>query len=149
MINFFFALDWALKHDFDYYDMGSCLARPKDGSLQWKKRWGGLFDTVCNHSYLYVRLPKVGAAQFLRNSPLFAVERNKLALHLGLPDGPSDEEFSIRYRRNGDWRIIQNICAPHQAVQRAPSRKSAQPLQTSAVAPLCGIYFIPLTRIVH
>jgi hypothetical protein len=51
-----------------------------------------------NSVYFHIRLPKVGAAQFLWEAPLFAVECHKLTLHLGLPDGPSDEEFTNRYR---------------------------------------------------
>jgi hypothetical protein len=46
-------------------------------------------------------LPKVGVAQFLWETPLFAVEGKKLTLHLGLPDGPSDEEIAERYREMG------------------------------------------------
>ena len=46
---------------------------------------------------MFVRLPKMGAAQFLWDTPLFAVEGNKLTLHLGLPDGPSDDEVASRY----------------------------------------------------
>jgi hypothetical protein len=97
-INFYLALEWAINNGFDYFDMGTCLARPEDGLLQWKKRWGGLVDTMGNHSCLYVRLPSIGAAQLLWDAPLFAVERNNLTLHLGLPEGQNDEEFSLRYR---------------------------------------------------
>ena len=43
----------------------------------------------------------MGAAQFLWDSPLFAIERRKLTLHLGLPDGLSDDEISKRYREMG------------------------------------------------
>jgi hypothetical protein len=50
---------------------------------------------------MFVRLPKTGAAQFLWETPLFAVEGKKLTLHLGLPDGPSDDEIASRYREMG------------------------------------------------
>ncbi|MNO73719.1 hypothetical protein D3C76_646930 [compost metagenome] len=50
-----------------------------------------------NHAYLFVRLPKTGTAKFLWDTPMFAVEGDKLTLHLGLPDGPSDEEVASRY----------------------------------------------------
>jgi hypothetical protein len=43
----------------------------------------------------------VGAAQFLWETPLFAVEGNNLTLHLGVPDGPSDDEVANRYREMG------------------------------------------------
>ena len=88
------ALEWAIENGFDYYDIGTCLARPDDGLLEWKRRRGGDVDTLGNNGYLFVRLPKVGIAQFLWETPLFAVEGKELTLHLGLPDGPSDEEIA-------------------------------------------------------
>lgn len=97
-ITTFMALEWALDNGFDYYDIGMCLARPDDGLLKWKRRRGGDVDPFGNHAYLFVRLPKTGSARFLWDTPLFAVEGNKLTLHLGLPEGPSDEEFASRYR---------------------------------------------------
>ncbi|VVN99491.1 hypothetical protein [Pseudomonas fluorescens] len=100
-ITTFMALEWAIENGFDYYDIGSCLARPDDGLLEWKRRRGGDVDTLGNHGYMFVRLPKVGAAQFLWETPLFAVEGKNLTLHLGLPDGPSDEEVASRYREMG------------------------------------------------
>jgi hypothetical protein len=100
-ITTFMALEWAIENGFDYYDIGTCLARPDDGLLEWKRRRGGDVDTLGNYGYLFVRLPKVGAAQFLWETPLFAVEGKQLTLHLGLPDGPSDEEVSNRYREMG------------------------------------------------
>jgi hypothetical protein len=100
-ITTFMALEWAIENGFDYYDIGTCLARPDDGLLEWKRRRGGDVDTLGNHGYLFVRLPKVGAAQFLWETPLFAVEGKKLNLHLGLPDGSSDDEVANRYREMG------------------------------------------------
>ncbi|MBK5354652.1 hypothetical protein JFU37_19420 [Pseudomonas sp. TH41] len=100
-ITTFMALEWAIENGFDYYDIGTCLARPDDGLLEWKRRRGGDVDTLGNYGYLFVRLPKVGAAQFLWETPLFAVEGNKLTLHLGVPDGPSDDEVANRYREMG------------------------------------------------
>jgi hypothetical protein len=97
-ITTFMALEWAIEHGFDYYDIGQCLARPDDGLLKWKRRRGGDVDTLGNQAYMFVRLPKTGIAKFLWEFPLFAVEGNKLTLHLGLPDGPSDEEVVNRYR---------------------------------------------------
>lgn len=100
-ITTFMALEWAIENGFDYYDIGTCLARPDDGLLEWKRRRGGDVDTLGNHGYLFVQLPRVGAAQFLWEAPLFAVEGKNLTLHLGLPDGPSDEEVASRYREMG------------------------------------------------
>ncbi|MHC8354590.1 hypothetical protein ACYZTL_04950 [Pseudomonas sp. LB3P81] len=100
-ITTFMALEWAIENSFDYYDIGTCLARPDDGLLEWKRRRGGDVDTLGNHGYLFIQLPRTGAAQFLWEAPLFAVEGKNLTLHLGLPDGPSDEEVANRYREMG------------------------------------------------
>lgn len=100
-ITTFMALEWAIENGFDYYDIGTCLARPDDGLLEWKRRRGGDVDTLGNYGYLFIQLPKTGAAQFLWETPLFAVEGKKLTLHLGVPDGPSDEEVANRYREMG------------------------------------------------
>ncbi|RAM69805.1 hypothetical protein GT37_12820 [Pseudomonas putida] len=97
-ITTFMALEWAIEQGFDYYDIGQCLARPDDGLLKWKRRRGGDVDTLGNQAYMFVRLPKTGIAKFLWEFPLFAVEDSKLTLHLGLPDGPSDQEVVDRYR---------------------------------------------------
>ncbi|HWD32932.1 hypothetical protein ACIKP7_08480 [Pseudomonas caricapapayae] len=96
-INTYMALEWAVENGFDYYDIGLCLARPDDGLLKWKRRRGGDIDSLGNHAYMFVRLPKTGTAKFLWDTPLFAVEGDKLTLHLGLPDGPSDDEVADRY----------------------------------------------------
>lgn len=96
-ITTFMALEWALANGYDYYDIGMCLARPDDGLLKWKRRRGGDIDELGNHAYLFIRLPRTGTAQFLWDTPLFAVEGNKLTLHLGLPEGPSDDEVASRY----------------------------------------------------
>lgn len=100
-ITTFLALEWAIENGFDYYDIGTCLGSPDDGLLRWKRRRGGAVDTMGNHGFFHVRLPSVGAAQFLWDAPLFAVERKNMTLHLGLPDGPSDDEVAIRYREMG------------------------------------------------
>ncbi|CAI8803180.1 Acetyltransf_6 domain-containing protein [Pseudomonas sp. IT-P12] len=100
-ITTFMALEWAIENGFDYYDIGTCLARPDDGLLEWKRRRGGDVDTLGNHGYLFLTLPKVGVAEFLWETPLFAVEGKKLTLHLGVPEGKSDEEVAARYREMG------------------------------------------------
>ncbi|MCR4303426.1 MAG: hypothetical protein NUV63_04245 [Gallionella sp.] len=114
-INFYLALEWAIENGFDYYDMGSSLGRPEDDLLQWKKRWGGALDMMGIHGYFHIRLPRVGAAQFLWDAPLFAVEHHNMTLHLGLPDGPSDEEVAIRYRKMsfcGLFRVYLHCARP-------------------------------------
>lgn len=94
-------LDRAINDGFDYFDLGVSYARPNEGTLQWKKRRGCELETRAFHKFFYVRLPKVGSAQFLWDAPLFSVERHKLALHLGIPDGPSVEEIASHYREMG------------------------------------------------
>ncbi|MNH16414.1 hypothetical protein D3C79_760570 [compost metagenome] len=96
-ITTYIALEWALANGYDYYDIGLCLARPDDGLLKWKRRRGGDIDSLGNHAYMFIRLPKTGVARFLWDTPLFAVEGNKLTLHLGLPEGSSDEALASRY----------------------------------------------------
>ncbi|MFZ2335105.1 MAG: hypothetical protein WAW35_09350 [Sideroxyarcus sp.] len=100
-ISFFLALEWAIKNGFDYYDLGTCFGRPEDTLLQWKNRWGGEISRMGYHDHVHVRLPSVGAAQFLWDAPLFSAEGKNLTLHLGLPDGPNDDEAAIRYQRMG------------------------------------------------
>jgi hypothetical protein len=100
-MNIHLALEWAIENGFDFYDLGVALGRPGDGLLEWKRRLGGELDTMDHRVYFHIRLPKVGSAQFLWDAPLFAVERRKLTLHLGLPGGKSDEEVSNRYREMG------------------------------------------------
>lgn len=97
-ITTFMAMEWALTQGFDYYDIGLCLARPDDGLLKWKRRRGGDIDSLGNHACLFVRLPSTGTAKFLWDTPMFAIEGGKLTLHLGLPEGPSDEEVASRYQ---------------------------------------------------
>lgn len=118
-ITTFMALEWALENGFDYYDIGLCVARPDDGLLKWKRRRGGDVDSLNNHTYLFVRLPKTGIAQFLWDTPLFAVEGKELTLHLGLPDGPSDEEAASRYHEMvfGGLHKIYLYCAQNSGEQ--------------------------------
>jgi hypothetical protein len=100
-INNHLALEWANENGFDYFDFGVSKAHPDCGSLQWKRSRGGVLDKMGNPSYFYVKLPKEREAQFLWDSPLFAVERRKLTLHLGLPAGLTDDEVADRYREMG------------------------------------------------
>jgi hypothetical protein len=100
-INHFLELEWALNNGFDHLDLENSPGHPDGKLLQWKRRWGGLLDMKRQHTCIHVRLPKVGAAQFLWNAPLFAIERHKLTLHLGLPDGPNDDDVMNRYGEMG------------------------------------------------
>jgi hypothetical protein len=125
-INTHLALEWAIEHGFDYYDIGVSKGYPDNGLLQWKRSRGGLLDTMGNHSYFYVRLPKEGTAQFLWESPLFAVEHHNLTLHLGLPDGPSDEEIAVRYREMGFGGLFKI----HLHCTRLPSERLLEKLRS-------------------
>lgn len=100
-INTYLELEWAHENGFDYYDMGLSLGSPDGGLLQWKKNRKGFLDYFSTHVYFYVRLPKIGAAQFLWDAPLFSIERDNLTLHLGVPYGLNEYEISTRYREMG------------------------------------------------
>jgi hypothetical protein len=102
-INHHLAIEQAIENGFDYCDFGFCFAHPDDGLLQFKRRRGAMLSRIClrGYGYFYIRLPKVGAAQLLWETPLFAVEHQNLTLHLGLPEGLSDDEFLTRYRQMG------------------------------------------------
>ena len=102
-MNLHIALEWAVENGYDFYELGNCFASPDDRLLQFKRRRGTELNTIGlrGSGHFHIRLPKVGAAQFLWDTPLFAIERNKLTLHLGLPDGASNDEFSARYGQMG------------------------------------------------
>lgn len=102
-MNLHIALEWAVENGYDYYELGRCFASPDDRLLQFKRRRGAELNTIGLRGYghFHIRLPKAGAAQFLWDTPLFAVERQKLTLHLGLPDGTNDEDFEARYCQMG------------------------------------------------
>ncbi|MHC8354566.1 hypothetical protein ACYZTL_04820 [Pseudomonas sp. LB3P81] len=118
-ITTFMALEWAIENGFDYYDIGHCLGRPDDGLLKWKRRRGGDVDSLGNHAYMFLRLPKTGVARFLWETPLFAAEGKELTLHLGLPEGPSDEEAASRYHEMvfGGLHKIYLYCAKNSGEQ--------------------------------
>ena len=135
-ITTFMALEWAIDNGFDYYDIGLCVARPDDGLLKWKRRRGGDIDSLGNHAYMFVRLPKTGRARFLWDTPLFAVEGKEITLHLGLPDGPSDEEVASRYHEMvfGGLHKIYLYCAKSSGEQFLDTLRSRYAnLQTQPV----------------
>ena len=124
--NIYLAMEWAIVNDFDYYDIGVSLGRPGDGLLEWKRRRGGELSTLDSCHFLYIWPPKLGKAQFFWDAPLFEVDHHKLTLHLGLPDGPSDEEVNIRHREMG-FRGLSKIylhCA------RLPAEQLLETLQS-------------------
>lgn len=117
-INNHMAIEWAIENGFDYYDIGLCFARPDDGLIQWKRKRGVELSTLGlrGYGYFHIRLPQTATAQFLWNNPLFAVEHRNLTLHLGLPNGPSDDEFLARYRQmgfGGISKIYLHCARPH------------------------------------
>lgn len=100
-INLHLALESAIENNYDYCDYGVSLARPGAGLIEWKRRRKGFLATNDNFNYFYLKLPVVGAAQFLWDAPLFAVEKGKVTLHLGIPEGKLDEEVAARYHEMG------------------------------------------------
>ena len=83
---------------YDYYDMGSCVAQPDDGLVQWKRRRGGRPSAFHTHEWLSVLLPKRGRAQLLWDSPLWAAEAGHLSLNMGLPADQGDAQLLERSR---------------------------------------------------
>lgn len=100
-LNAHLALVSAVEAGFDTYDLGSCTARPDDGLLQWKRRRGGQLDLLLNEGVFWVRPPSERWPELLWHAPLFSVDRGGLALRLGLPNGPADEDAVTRFRELG------------------------------------------------
>jgi hypothetical protein len=94
-------IERAINNGFDNFDIGASYARPNEGTIQWKKRRGGELDIRAFHKFFYVRLPRMGVAKFLWDAPLFAIERGKLTLHLGIPDEADDDEIEKHHSEMG------------------------------------------------
>jgi hypothetical protein len=97
-MNNFLACEWAKANGFHAHDLGSCVGRPEDGLLQWKRRRGGNPDASWSRLHLSVRLPRAVRAELLWDHPLFNVEGDRLSLSLGLPADRTDSEAVVRYR---------------------------------------------------
>jgi hypothetical protein len=100
-INLHLALEAAIDNGYDYCDYGVSLAKPGHGLIEWKRRHRGFLATHDNFDYFYMKLPKTGGAQFLFDTPVFGVEDGKATLHLGIPEGKTDEELLARYHEMG------------------------------------------------
>lgn len=100
-MNLHLALEAAVANGYDYCDYGVSLAKPGHGLIEWKRRRRGFLATHDNFKYFYMKLPKTGGAQFLWESPVFGVEGGKPTLHLGIPEGKTDEELLARYHEMG------------------------------------------------
>jgi len=100
-INLHLALESAIKNEYDYCDYGVSLARPGAGLIEWKRRRKGFLAIDGSFNYFYLKPPKSGAAQFFWDAPLFALESGKVTLHLGIPEGKTDEEVSASYHEMG------------------------------------------------
>lgn len=99
-MNLHLALEGAIKEGYDFIDYGGSLARPGAGLIEWKRRRKGLLAQDYGQ-YLYLKLPKSGADHFFWNSPLFAIEKAKITLHLGVPAEQTDEAVMARYHEMG------------------------------------------------
>jgi hypothetical protein len=129
-MNLHIGLEWAMENGYDYYELGNCHASPDDRLLQFKRRRGTELNTLGlkAYGYFHIRLPKVGAAQFLWDTPLFSIERENLTLHLGLPHGLSDGEFAARYGQMG-FVGLTKVCL-----------HCAKPPDEGLLATLCNLY---------
>jgi hypothetical protein len=94
------ALRHALDAGFQFYDIGTSVARPDGGLLQFKRRRGGALDPW-GCSWMWLRLPRPGASQLLWDSPVFTLERGGLALNVGIPPGKTLEEAAKRIHELG------------------------------------------------
>jgi hypothetical protein len=99
-MNLHLALEAAIKEGYDFIDYGGSLARPGAGLIEWKRRRKG-FLAEDHGQYLYLKLPKKGSDQLFWDSPLFAIEDQKITLHLGVPQDKTDEEIMARYHEMG------------------------------------------------
>jgi hypothetical protein len=99
-MNLHLALESAVANAFDFCDYGASLARPGAGLIEWKRRRKGFLVDDCNN-YFYIKLPKRGKEHFFWDSPLFAIEKNRITLHLGVPEKQTDEEVIARYHEMG------------------------------------------------
>ncbi len=100
-INLHLALEAAIENGYDYCDYGVSLAKPGHGLIEWKRRRRGFLVKDDNFNYFYLKLPKSGGAQFLWDSPVFGVEGGKPTLHLGIPQGKTEQEMLARYHEMG------------------------------------------------
>lgn len=99
-MNLHLALEAAIANGYDYIDYGGSLARPGAGLIEWKRRRKG-FLAEDYSTYFYLKFPNSGAQHFFWDSPLFNIEDNKIVLHLGVPEGKTDEEVMARYHEMG------------------------------------------------
>jgi hypothetical protein len=76
------------------------LAKPGSGLIEWKRRRKGFLGRDAGTQF-YLTLPKKGLAQFFWDSPLFSIEKGMVTLHLGIPDGKTDEEILAKYHEMG------------------------------------------------
>ena len=111
-MNVYVDLERVLAEGFDHYDMGSCVAQPDNGLLQWKRRRGGTPTAYHTDEWLSVILPRQGAAQLLWDAPLLAAEDGHLALWLGLPAVRSDDELLERCKgMRFDGLVRVHVCS--------------------------------------
>lgn len=99
-MNLHLALETAIANAYDVCDYGASLARPGAGLIEWKRRRKGFLVDDCSN-YYYFKVPDKGAALFFWGSPLFAIEKNRITLHLGVPANQNDEEVMTRYHEMG------------------------------------------------
>lgn len=99
-LNLHLALLSAIENDYDYCDYGMSLASPGTGLIEWKRRRKG-FLTKADGNCFHLRAPKHGAAQFFWDTPLFALEGKNVTLHLGIPEGKTDEEVIEHHKEMG------------------------------------------------
>jgi hypothetical protein len=108
------ALVNALSETFDAYDLGPSLARPDGGLLQFKRRRRGRLSSYASE-IMHVRLPREGADRLLFESPIFAVEKGALDLHVGACQ--DEDELLARFKT----LRFEGLRAVHLHASREPS----------------------------
>ncbi len=98
-LNAYCALQHAAETGHDVFDFGTSCARPEGGLLQFKRRRGGELSTFDCESSFWIRLPRSGSAEFLWRWPIFSVDHDRIALHLGVPPRVSDDEVLARMKK--------------------------------------------------
>jgi hypothetical protein len=86
------SIEWAFNQGYDFFDIAITLARPFDGVLQWKRSYRGLLSLMGNYSYFHLSLPTHNRTSFFWHTPLLTTNNGLLHLHIGIPQGTTDED---------------------------------------------------------
>jgi hypothetical protein len=100
-MNIHLACQRALEAGYDYYDLGVSSARPNGGLLQFKRRRSSSLERSEQALSFYAHVPAAHRPQILSRAPLFAVDRDRLVLHVGVTRAMSDDALLQRFQEWG------------------------------------------------